>query len=132
MSAKLRFSSGEVARLTGIKFRTLDHWATTGLLCPSIEEAEGTGTRRVYSLSDVVAGRAARELRAAGMPTRTVRIAVKAIRTALGADLAGTWLVISGAGGVSLVGDIGELSGLIFTVLNLGRIVLELGLGNVG
>ena len=41
-------------KLSGVSYRTLDYWARTGLLRPSFDEANGTGTERVYSFQDVV------------------------------------------------------------------------------
>jgi DNA-binding transcriptional MerR regulator len=74
------FSFGEVARLSGVKPRTLDHWAATGFLPPSIREAVGTGTRRAYSFSDIVAARVVRDLRSAGASLQGLRKVVKELR----------------------------------------------------
>jgi DNA-binding transcriptional MerR regulator len=43
-----------VARITGIPWRTLDYWAKRGILKPSIQDASGTGTFRIYSFDDLV------------------------------------------------------------------------------
>ena len=74
------FSFGQVSRLAGVKARTLDHWAATGFLVPSIKRATGTGTRRVYSFSDVVAARVASDLRSAGASLQGLRKVVKELR----------------------------------------------------
>ena len=39
----------EVCRTIGITYRQLDYWARTGLVTPSIREAGGSGTQRLYS-----------------------------------------------------------------------------------
>jgi DNA-binding transcriptional MerR regulator len=46
-------STVEAVQLTGATFRQLDHWERRGVLTPSIAEAHGPGTRRVYSPHDV-------------------------------------------------------------------------------
>jgi DNA-binding transcriptional MerR regulator len=74
------YSFGQVVSLSGVKARTLDHWAATGFLAPSIKEAVGTGTRRVYSFSDVVAARVAVDLKFAGASLQGLRRVVKELR----------------------------------------------------
>jgi DNA-binding transcriptional MerR regulator len=44
----------EVTRLVGISYRQLDYWARTGLVRPSIREAGGSGTQRLYSFQDLL------------------------------------------------------------------------------
>lgn len=48
------FTSGDMVKLTGIPYRTLDHWARTGLIMPSIASANGTGSERRYSFRDLI------------------------------------------------------------------------------
>ena len=67
------FSSGDVVRLTGIRFRTLDHWARTGFITPSLAEAAGTGTSRRYSTLDLIKLVAANHLRSAGVTTSHIK-----------------------------------------------------------
>ena len=44
----------EVTRLVGISYRQLDYWTRTGLVRPSIREAGGSGTQRLYSFQDLL------------------------------------------------------------------------------
>jgi hypothetical protein len=48
------FSTAEVARLTGLSARQLDHWDRQGFLRPSLQQAAGYGSTRRYSFADVV------------------------------------------------------------------------------
>ena len=41
------FFSGEAARITGVTYRNIDHWARTKFIVPSIADANGTGTERM-------------------------------------------------------------------------------------
>src|ERR1035438_8226483 len=93
-----RFSLGQLAILSGVKPRTLDHWAATGFLRPSIQKARGTGTKRVYSFSDAVAARVVKELRAAGVSLQSLRLVVSQLRKFQFTDqpLADLRLIISG------------------------------------
>ena len=47
-------SGPKAAKVIGITYRQIDHWDTTKLVQPSITEAEGSGTRRQYSYSDLM------------------------------------------------------------------------------
>jgi DNA-binding transcriptional MerR regulator len=78
--ARLGFSAGEAARITGVPYRTIDHWARTKFIAPSIAEAQGTGTERLYDFKDLVALRVARELRDAGITTSALRRVIDALR----------------------------------------------------
>jgi DNA-binding transcriptional MerR regulator len=78
------FSTGEAVRITGVTFRNIDYWARTRFIVPSIAEADGTGTERRYSFSDLLALRIARELREAGVSTQSLRRIVDFLRTRRG------------------------------------------------
>ena len=48
------FGSAEVSQITGISCRQLAYWDITGLLKPSIRPESGRGSRRLYSIRDLV------------------------------------------------------------------------------
>ena len=48
------FSSAEVSEITGITQRQLAYWDSVGLVKPSIRPASGRGSRRLYSVRDLV------------------------------------------------------------------------------
>ncbi len=75
-----RFYAGEASQITGIPYRTIDHWARTGLLTPSISEARGSGRSRLYSFKDVLALRVIRDLREKGIPAQALRKVIKLLR----------------------------------------------------
>jgi DNA-binding transcriptional MerR regulator len=78
------FSTGDAVRITGVSFRNIDYWARTKFIVPSIAEAQGTGTERRYSFSDLLALRVARELREAGVSTQSLRRVVDFLRARKG------------------------------------------------
>src|SRR5258706_10953267 len=96
--AKESYSTGEAVRITGVSFRNIDHWARTKFIVPSVAEAQGTGTERRYSFSDLLALRVARELREAGVSTQSLRRVVDFLRTKRGLTqpLAECHLVVTG------------------------------------
>ena len=75
------FGVAAVLLLTGVSYRNLDYWATTGLVRSSIRAAGGRGTRRVYAFEDLVALRLVRKLRQAGIPLQAIRRAVRYLQT---------------------------------------------------
>ena len=92
------FSTGDAVRITGVSFRNIDYWARTKFIVPSIAEAQGTGTERRYSFSDLLALRVARELREAGVSTQSLRRVVEFLRTKKGLTqpLAESRLIVTG------------------------------------
>ena len=74
-----RLISPQVARLAGITYRQLDWWIRTGLVtCEN--PAPGTGHERGFTVYDVIAIRAAGDLRKHGASMQAIRKAVDALR----------------------------------------------------
>jgi len=128
------FTFGEVVKLSGVKARTLDHWATTGFLSPSVRKADGTGTRRVYSFSDVLAARVARELRSEGASLQGLRKVVRELRKReFPESFAENRLIVAGKDVyvkedqdfISTLRNPGQLH-FPFTVLDLGAVIVTL------
>ncbi len=43
-----------MCRLAGVSYRQLDYWARTNLVRPSVMDANGSGSQRLYSLRDLI------------------------------------------------------------------------------
>jgi DNA-binding transcriptional MerR regulator len=67
----------EVCRIVGISYRQLDYWARTGLVTPSIRDAKGSGTQRLYSFQDLVSLKVIKNLLDTGVSLQRVRKAVE-------------------------------------------------------
>lgn len=92
------FSTADVARLTGLTTRQLDHWDRRGFAGPSLERASGYGSARRYSFADVVRLRVAARLRASGVGLARIRRCAEAMaRLDPEADLAHARLMVVGA-----------------------------------
>ncbi len=92
------FSTADVARLTGLTARQLDHWDRKGFLRPSLERASGYGSTRRYSFADVVRLRVAARLRASGVGLARIRRCAEALaRLDPSADLGRARLMVVGA-----------------------------------
>ena len=67
------WTAGQVARLSGVPYRTVDYWASSGFIEPSVQAAQGRGQWRGYSFRDIVQLRVARRLRDAGISLQGLR-----------------------------------------------------------
>jgi DNA-binding transcriptional MerR regulator len=125
------FSGPTVCRLTGVTYRQLDYWARTNLVTPSITPATGSGSKRAYSYSDVLEIKVIKSLLNSGLSLNRTRQAVECLRSALGADLASSSLVMSDSGSVLAKSD-GDLVDLlrggqgVFNIVPLAGVVAEL------
>jgi DNA-binding transcriptional MerR regulator len=106
------FRGPQVCALIGITYRQLDYWARTGLLRPSIADARGSGTQRLYAYTDVVELKVIKQLLDAGISLQRARRAVECLRDGLGADLASANLVLVGTDSVLAHSD-GEVVDLL-------------------
>jgi DNA-binding transcriptional MerR regulator len=61
-------SAKRCAELGGISYRQLDYWARIGILTPSIAEAQGSGSKRLYSIADARIARALAAICELGAP----------------------------------------------------------------
>lgn len=75
-----QLTTATVSRLTGASLRMLDYWARTKLLPPSGQEAHGKGSRRLYTLQDVVAILAICKLRERKCPLQQIRTAIRYLK----------------------------------------------------
>jgi DNA-binding transcriptional MerR regulator len=66
----------DVLRIVGITYRQLDYWARTELVTPSVKDAQGSGTQRLYSFQDLVTLRVIKNLLDTGVSLQRVRKAV--------------------------------------------------------
>ena len=71
----------EVCRIVGITYRQLDYWARTELVTPSIKDATGSGSQRLYSFQDLVTLRVIKNLLDTGVSLQRVRRAVEHLQT---------------------------------------------------
>ena len=80
----------------GISYRQLDYWARTALVVPSVRDASGSGTQRLYSFRDIVVLKVVKRLLDAGVSLQNIRKAIDALRLRGVADLAGITLISDG------------------------------------
>ncbi|MDX1510249.1 MAG: MerR family transcriptional regulator [Nitriliruptorales bacterium] len=64
-------------KIVGITYRQLDYWARTGLVEPTVQSADGSGSKRLYSFDDIVRLKVVKRLLDAGVSLQKVRLAVE-------------------------------------------------------
>ena len=120
-----------VCKMIGITYRQLDYWARTGLLRPSVADARGSGSKRLYSYRDLLELKVIKQLLDAGVSLQSARRAVDCLRQNLGVDLASAKLVLTESRSV-LAKTNGEVVDLlaggqgVFNIVPLSGVVDEL------
>ena len=89
METTFGFRSPQVCKVVGITYRQLDYWDRTGLLGPSMQEATGSGTQRLYSFQDIVTLRVIKRLKDAGTSLHKIRQAFDQLEEEVGLDPVG-------------------------------------------
>ena len=105
MADGVSFSGKRTAEVVGITYRQLDYWARTDLVRPSLADARGSGTRRLYSYRDLIELKVIKTLLDAGIKLESVRDVFEYLRKHVGGDIASAHLVISGNSVVLAEGD---------------------------
>ena len=125
------FSGKKTAEIVGITYRQLDYWARTDLIRPSLTDASGSGSRRLYAYADLLELRIIKQLLDAGLKLESVRDVFAELRRLVGDDIASANLVIEGSS-VALALDDGQLLDLlkqgqgVLNVMSLGQCKSEL------
>jgi DNA-binding transcriptional MerR regulator len=91
------FRVPEVCKIVGITYRQLDYWARTELVTPSVRDASGSGTQRLYSFQDLVTLRVIKSLLDTGVSLQRVRKAVEHLAS-MDRSVAGVTLMSDGRG----------------------------------
>lgn len=116
----------QVCKIVGITYRQLDYWARTDLVRPSVCDAAGSGTQRLYSYRDLVELKVVKRLLDSGISLQAVRRVIEYLRTQMGVDLAAAHLVIDNAKTV-----LAESDDQLFDLMREGQGVLFVRLGPV-
>jgi len=74
------FNSKTVSKIIGIPTRVIDYWDRTAFIKPSISEASGYGSVRLYSFTDLIQFRVAKFLRDQGLSLQKIRKSLNFLR----------------------------------------------------
>ena len=96
-SAEHGYKGATACTVAGISYRQLDYWARTGLVEPTIRQATGSGTQRLYSFQDVLVLKVVKRLLDTGVSLQNIRTAIEHLRATGVEDLAAVTLMSDGA-----------------------------------
>jgi DNA-binding transcriptional MerR regulator len=85
----------EVTKIVGISYRQLDYWARTGLVRPSVKDAQGSGSQRLYSFQDLATLKLIKRMLDSGVSLQQIRRAMSTLKE-LKEPALGTTLVSDG------------------------------------
>ena len=74
------FNSKMVSKIIGIPLRVIDYWDRTNFIKPSVNEASGYGSMRLYSFTDLIQFRVAKFLRDQGLSLQKIRKSLNFLR----------------------------------------------------
>lgn len=129
--AEKGYRGPQVCKIVGITYRQLDYWARTDPIRPSVADARGSGSQRLYSYRDLVELKVIKSLLDAGVSLQSARRAIEYLRGKLGEDVGTAKLVLNGPGSILVRSD-GELVDLmrrgqgVFSVVALDGVKEEL------
>ncbi|HEX5094718.1 MAG TPA: MerR family transcriptional regulator [Acidimicrobiia bacterium] len=94
----------QVCKIVGITYRQLDYWARTDLVRPSVMDANGSGTQRLYSFRDMLALKVIKQMLDAGIELKSARKAIESLRS-FGGDPASAFIAVDGKQAILLDED---------------------------
>lgn len=120
------FGGPETAKVVGITYRQLDHWARKGLVTPSVTPARGSGSQRRYSYQDLLELKVVKRLRDAGLSLQRIERAFRYIREHL-SERAAELRIFSDGTNVYACRSNDE----VINLLDSGQVVFGFALGRV-
>lgn len=76
----MNFNSKTVVKIAGLNFRQVDYWDRTHFIKPSVSEASGFGSVRLYSFNDLVQFKVAKTLLDKGISLQKIRKSINYLR----------------------------------------------------
>jgi DNA-binding transcriptional MerR regulator len=122
----------QACKIVTITYRQLDYWTRTGLVSPSVQAAQGSGTQRLYSFNDLLQLKVIKSLTDAGASLQKVRQAIDYVRDNLADDWAAVTIVADGAGVYACTSDAEVIDllrsgqGVLGAVVAVGKVRDEL------
>jgi len=74
------YTTTEVAYITGFSLRQLDYWAREKMIMPSFQQAHGSGSRRLYTIDDLVQLNIVRQLKKHNWSTQKIHKAIETLK----------------------------------------------------
>ncbi len=126
----MAFNTKTVSNVTGLTIRQIDYWDRTHFIKPSLQEASGYGTTRLYSFADLVSLRVAKTLIDKGISLQKIRKAITYLKKNfpdIEKPLAALKFITDGETIFVLTKDRNE----IMDTLSSGQLVMSIAIGRI-
>jgi len=80
------YTTTEVAHMTGFTLRQLDYWARQKIIMPGFQQACGSGSRRLYTVEDLVQLNIVRQLKKHNWSTQKIHKAIEILKDIINDD----------------------------------------------
>lgn len=77
----MSFNTKTVVKLVGLTQRQIDYWDRTHFIKPTVKEASGYGTGRLYAFTDIVQLKVAKTLKDKGVSLQKIRKSISYLKT---------------------------------------------------
>lgn len=124
------YNTKSVAQIIGLSSRQIDYWDSTHFIKPSVSEASGHGSTRLYSFNDLVQFRVAKSLLDNGISLQQIREAVIYLKThmpEIDAPLSELKFITNGETIFVITKDTKK----IIDTLRSGQVVFSIALGEI-
>jgi len=74
------FTTSEIAQITGFSLRQLDYWASHNLIIPAVQQSLGPGTRKLYSIENLIQLQFFKRLKQFGWSTQKIKQAIDTLK----------------------------------------------------
>lgn len=102
---ELGYRGPQACKIVGITYRQLDYWTRTGLIIPSLQQASGSGSQRLFSFNDLLQLKVIKSLADAGASLQKIRQAIDYVRDHLADDWSRLTIVTDGSGVYACTSD---------------------------
>lgn len=126
----MAYNTASVCDLTGLTVRQADYWDRTHFIKPSIKEASGYGSARLYSFTDLVQLRVAKTLIDGGVSLQKIRKGITYLKKHfpdVEKPLAELKFLTDG----ETIFVVTDKKGIIFDTLSKGQMVFAIALGEI-
>src|SRR3989337_3535589 len=126
----MAYNTKTVIKVTGLTMRQVDYWDRTPFIKPSLKEASGYGTARLYSFKDLVQLKVAKTLIDQGVSLQEIRKAITYLKKNfpdIETPLAEMRFLTDGETTFVLT----DKKGVILDTLAKGQLVIAVALGEI-
>ena len=126
----MAYNTNTIIKITGLTQRQVDYWDRTHFIKPSIKEASGYGTARLYSFKDLVQLKVAKTLIDKGVSLQKIRKAITYLKKNfpdIEKPLAEMRFLTDG----ETIFVLTDKKGVILDTLSKGQMVFALALGEI-